>query len=257
MRALIIEDENLAALRLEKMVKEVDENIQIVDVLESVEESVSWFKENQEPDILFLDIHLEDDLSFAIFDQVNINCPVIFTTAYDEYAIKAFKLKSIDYLLKPIEKEDLEHALKKYREMSHTTDNQVNMQDLYNMIVNKEPLYRERFSVSLGSKIKTFMIDEVAYFLSENKYTSACLFDRSSYPLDSSLDKLSKEIDPKKFFRINRQLLVNINAIEEIHIYPKSRLKLDLKPPLEKGAFVSLDKVTNFKTWIGVKNPKD
>jgi DNA-binding LytR/AlgR family response regulator len=250
MNVVIIEDEGFAALRLRKMIQEYDPEIKIVAELESVAESVKWFKANPDPDLIFLDIHLEDDLSFALFEQVSISSPVIFTTAYDEYAIKAFKLKSIDYLLKPIVQEELVAALKKYDEMSSQQKKSVDLQSLYDLMVAKEKKYRDRFSVSIGTKIKTFTIADVAYFISEEGYTSAYLWSKSVYPLDISLTKLQQEIDPALFFRINRQVLLNINAIEDIHIHSSSRLKLDVKPSIEDGFYVSIDKVSAFKKWI-------
>lgn len=250
MKVVIIEDEQFASMRLKKMIHEYDKDIEVLAELESVEESVKWFKENQEPDLLFLDIHLEDDLSFAIFDKVDVSCPIIFTTAFDEYAIKAFKLRSIDYLLKPIVKEELITALKKYNEYAGGNQNSENLNSLYDMIVNKNQSYRERLSISFGAKIKTIKIDEVAYFTSEEGMTYAYLFDKANYPVDLSLDKLISELDPTKFFRINRQMLLSIDAIKDVHVYPKSRLKLELNPKYDKEVFVSLDKVTSFKKWL-------
>jgi DNA-binding LytR/AlgR family response regulator len=250
MKVIIIEDESFAALRLRKMINEYDPEIEVVAELESVAESVAWFRSNKEPDLIFLDIHLEDDLSFAIFEQVQISCPVIFTTAFDEYAIKAFKLKSIDYLLKPIVQEELAAALKKYREMTSTVKQGSDLESLYQLLVKKEPAYRERFSVSFGAKIKTISIDQIAYFASEEGITFAYLTDKGSYPVDISLDKLMEEVDPGKYFRINRKILLGIIGIADIHVYPKSRLKLDLKPKFHEEVFVSLDKVTSFKKWL-------
>ncbi|MFZ5428963.1 MAG: LytR/AlgR family response regulator transcription factor [Bacteroidota bacterium] len=253
MKVVIVEDEAFAALRLKKMILDYDPSIVVVAELESVAESVKWFTSNPDPDLIFLDIHLEDDLSFAIFDKVKISSPVIFTTAFDEYAIKAFKLKSIDYLLKPIVQEELIAALKKFEDYAGTRSSSADLQSLYNLLITKDVKYRERFSVSVGNKIKTFTSRDIAYFISEEGYTSACLWDRSRLPLDISLEKLSGEMDPGVFFRINRQMLINIDSIQEIHVYPKSRLKIDVKPKIENGVFVSLDKVTAFKEWIGAK----
>jgi DNA-binding LytR/AlgR family response regulator len=254
MKVIIIEDEALAAMRLKTMIHEYNPQIEILAELESVAESVQWLNENEHPDLIFLDIHLEDDLSFAIFEKVNVDSPIIFTTAFDEYAIKAFKLKSIDYLLKPIAKDELHAALKKYESMVGDKAANKDLQALYSMIVNKEKKYKSRFSVSLGSKIKTFTIDEIAYFISEEGYTCAYLWSGNSYPIDISLNKLIADIDPEQFFRINRQMLVNINAIQDIHIYSNSRLKLDLKPKTADNVFVSIDKTVEFKRWIGAKN---
>jgi DNA-binding LytR/AlgR family response regulator len=250
MKVIIIEDETLAARRLRQMIHEYDSSIEIVAELESVEDSVEWFSNNAEPDIIFLDIHLEDDLSFAIFEKVKINAPIIFTTAFDEYAMKAFKLKSIDYLLKPIVQSELVAALKKYKEMTTEKKPVHDLQKLYEMIIERKPEYRERFSVAFGQKIKTFTVKDIAYFLSQEGATFAVLNNNTSYPVDLSLDKLLSELNPEYFFRINRQMLVNIDAVKEVIVYPKSRLKLEIVPPM-KDVFVSIDKVTPFKEWFG------
>jgi len=252
MKTIIIEDEQLAARRLEMMVKTIDPSIEIVAMLESVEDSVEWFKKNNHPDLIFLDIHLEDGLSFSIFDQVNVNVPIIFTTAFDEYAIKAFKLKSIDYLLKPIIQDELERAIKKYRDWG---ENQqlVNLTELYKLISVKEKVNRERFSVVVGQKLKSIDVKDIAYFFSTSGITFVVMNSKSQYSLDQSLDNLLEELDPKQFYRINRQYLVSLNSIVNIHIFPKSRLKLELNPPVPAGVFVSLDKVVDFKKWIDGK----
>lgn len=253
MKVIIIEDETLAARRLKNMISEYDSGIEVVAELESVEESVEWFRKNPHPDLIFLDIHLEDDLSFAIFEKVNISSPIIFTTAFDEYAIKAFKLRSIDYLLKPVVQEELNAALKKYGEMTKVQGGTADLQSLYEMIVQKMPKYRERFSVAYGQKLKTFSVEEIAYFISNEGSTSACMKDGRLYPLDESLDKLKNELDPTGFFRINRQLLVKLSSICNVHIYPKSRLKIEIRPDPGFDVFVSIDKVVPFKEWYGGK----
>ncbi|MCF8346973.1 MAG: response regulator, partial [Bacteroidales bacterium] len=170
MRVVIIEDEALASDRLKKMILEYDKEIEILAQLESVEESVEWFETHPHPELIFLDIHLEDDLSFAIFEKVDISSSIIFTTAFDEYAIKAFKLKSIDYLLKPIVEEELHAALKKYREMSGGGHVSGDFHRLYDLIVNKKEPHRERFSVRVGTKIRTFRTTDIAWFMSESGY---------------------------------------------------------------------------------------
>ncbi len=253
MKVIIIEDEALAAQRLKKMITDFDRNIEVVAELESVEESIKWFKQNPDPDLIFLDIHLEDDLSFAIFDKVNISSPIIFTTAFDEYAIQAFKLKSIDYLLKPVVQEELNAALRKYREMARGQGVAADLTALYEMMVQKMPKYRERFSVAYGQKLKTFSVEEIAYFISNEGSTSACLKDGKSYPVDESLDKLRDELDPAEFFRVNRQLLVKLGSIINVHIFPKSRLKLEIRPDPGFEVYVSIDKVVPFKEWYGGK----
>lgn len=251
MKVIIIEDETLAARRLKNMISEYDSGIEVIAELESVEESVEWFSKNQHPDLIFLDIHLDDGLSFSIFEKVNISTPVIFTTAFDEYAIKAFKLRSIDYLLKPVIQEELNAALKKHRDMTKMQGSTADLHSLYEMIIQKIPRYRERFSVAYGQKLKTFSVDEIAYFISNEGITSACMKDGRSYPMDDSLDKLKNDLDPAQFFRINRQLLVKLNSIVNVHIFPKSRLKLEIKPDPGFEVFVSIDKVVPFKEWYG------
>ncbi len=250
MKVVIIEDEALASERLKKMILSYDKDIDIIAQLESVEESIEWFENNPHPELIFLDIHLEDDLSFAIFDKVKINSSIIFTTAFDEYAIKAFKLKSIDYLLKPIVQEELNDALKKYSEIKSDSSVDKEFNKLYDLIVKKEESYRERFSVRIGQKIKTFASSDIGYFKSEGGITSAYLYDGRTFYVDFSLDALSKELDPTKFFRINRQMLVALEAIKEVHIYSTSRLKLDIEPKPEEDALVSIDKVSAFKKWL-------
>jgi DNA-binding LytR/AlgR family response regulator len=250
MKVLIIEDEQLAARRLENMIRTYDPAIVVLGKLESVEESVDWFRNHAHPDLIFLDIHLEDDLSFVIFDKVKVNSPIIFTTAFDEYAIRAFKLKSIDYLLKPIVQEQLNQAIDKYREWNGK-ESGVDMSALYELINKRNPTYRERFSVSFGQKIRSFLTTEVAWFYSLEGETYARLADQQEYPVEYSLDNLAAELNPAEFFRINRKYLVSHKAIRQVHVFPKSHLKLELQPKPGEDSFVSLDKVTAFKVWFG------
>jgi DNA-binding LytR/AlgR family response regulator len=255
MKVVIIEDEELAAARLERMILGYDKSIEIVAKLESIEESVDWFKSHLAPDLIFLDIHLEDGLSFAIFDAVEVKAPIIFTTAFDEYAIKAFKMKSIDYLLKPIVQEELNAAIKKYQEWTNGTKVNIDLNSLYELISKtgsapKEPEYKNRFAVQVGQKIKTVGIDEIAYFYSEEGVTFLVSTGKSTYTLDSSLEQLGEQLNPKDFFRINRAFLVRLPSIANVHVFPKSRLKLDLNPPVSKEVYVSIDKVTKFKEWL-------
>jgi len=252
MKVVIIEDEAFAALRLKKMIHAFNPDIKILAELESVAESVKWFKSNPEPDLIFLDIHLEDDLSFAIFDQVDISSPVIFTTAFDEYAIKAFKLKSIDYLLKPIVHEELAAALKKYEQYSGLHPNAVDLQSLYNLLTNKDNKYRERFSISVGTKIKMFEVSEIAYFFALDKGIYLRTFQGNSFNMDFTLDKLEEMLNPKMFFRINRKYLVNVGSISNMVTYSRSRIKLELKPKadIELDAVVSIDRSAEFRKWL-------
>ena len=250
MKAIIIEDEQLAARRLEGLIRNYDDSIEVLAKLESVEESVDWLNNNRHPDLIFLDIHLEDGLSFSIFDKVKVNIPIVFTTAFDEYAIKAFKLKSIDYLLKPIVQEDLNKAIDKYKEWSHEKKQVVDLSELYKLMQVKSVSYRERFSVTVGEKLKTIDVKDIAYFFSTSGITFVVMNSKGQYSLDISLDNLLKELDPSQFYRINRQYLINLASIGNVHVYPKSRLKIELKPPTTEDIFVSLDKVTDFKKWL-------
>lgn len=252
MKVVIIEDEEFAALRLKKMIMDFNPEIEILAELESVAESVKWFKSNPEPDLIFLDIHLEDDLSFAIFEQVNISSPIIFTTAFDEYAIKAFKLKSIDYLLKPIVHEELAAALKKYEQFNTLNRNSINLQSLYSLLTTNEKKYRERFSISIGTKIKMVGVNEIAYFFVMDKGVYLRTQQNNTYNVDFTLDKLEEMLDPALFFRINRKYIVNIASIENMIAYSRGRVKLELKPRSddEFETIVSIDRSLDFKNWL-------
>lgn len=252
MKVVIIEDESFAAMRLRKMIQNYNPDIKILAELESVAESVKWFKSNPEPDLIFLDIHLEDDLSFAIFEQVNISSPVIFTTAFDEYAIKAFKMKSIDYLLKPIVHEELAAALKKYEQFSGMHRNTVDLQSLYNLLTASEKKYRERFSISVGTKIKMVEVTDIAYFFVMGKGVYLRTSQGSTYNIDFTLDKLEEMLNPDSFFRINRKYLINITSIANMVAYSRGRVKLELKPKAddEFETIVSIDRSSEFKKWL-------
>jgi DNA-binding LytR/AlgR family response regulator len=253
MKVVIIEDEQMAAVRLERMIRACLPNVQVLARLESVKESVDWFRSNPHPDLIFLDIQLEDDLSFVIFEQVKVNAPVIFTTAFDEYAIRAFKLKSIDYLLKPIVQEELNHAIRKYNELTAPASPAMDLSHLYELIIKQKQGYKERFSLTIGQKIKTVAVSEIAYFYSAEGITFMVLGNKSEYPVDYSLEDLAGELNPASFFRINRKFLIKIDAIVNVHIYPKSHLKLELNPPPIDEVFVSIDRVVAFKNWLDQK----
>lgn len=252
MKVVIVEDEEFAAMRLKKMIMEFNPEIEIMAELESVAESVKWFRSNPEPDLVFLDIHLEDDLSFAIFEQVNISSPIIFTTAFDEYAIKAFKLKSIDYLLKPIVHEELAAALKKYDQFSGLNRNSVDLQTLYNLLTTNEKKYKERFSISIGTKIRMVEVNDIAYFFVFDKGIYLRTLQGNTYNVDFTLDKLEEMLDPASFFRINRKYLVNIASIENMVAYSRGRVKLELKPKADEEfeTIVSTDRSADFKKWL-------
>jgi len=250
MNIVIIEDEELATRRLEGMIRSFDPAVKVLAKLESIEDAVEWFKNNGEPDLIFLDIHLEDGLSFSIFEKVTVKAPIIFTTAFDEYAIKAFKLKSIDYLLKPITQVDLNAAISKYMNWNAGNNPVIDVNALYEIISRRNRSYKSRFSFPVGQKIKTVQVEEIAYFYSMESITFMVCKDKSEYSVDYSLDQLSEEVDPANFFRVNRQFLVSLKAINHVNVYPKSRLKIELLPLSRHELFVSIDKVVKFKEWL-------
>lgn len=250
MKTIIIEDEDFAARRLENMIRECDSTLEIQAKLQSVKESVRWLKSNPHPDLIFLDIQLEDDLSFAIFEQVDVQSKIIFTTAFDEYAIKAFKLKSIDYLLKPINQEELRQAIEKYKNWNQEKSMVFDPVELRKLLLPTPPIYRNRFLVSVGEKIKSILVEDIAYFYSASGITFVAMNDKKHYSIDLSLETLSDQLNPADFFRINRQYLIRLKAISQVFTFPKSRLKVLLDPPTPEPIFVSLEKATDFKRWM-------
>lgn len=250
MKVVIIEDEQLTAQRLENMLRKYDATIDIQATLPSVAESVDWFKTNPDPDLVFMDIHLEDGQSFSIFETINLDVPVIFTTAYDEYMIKAFKVNSVDYLMKPLNYEELVQAIEKYKRL-HAQHASPNLDTLIQSIQQKGVSYKDRFLVSIGSRLRTIELPEIQYFYSAEKITFLVTKENQRFPIDYSLDKISSMLDPKLFFRINRQMMVKLSAIANIHVYPKGKLRVDLQPAMKEEVFVSLDRVVEFKEWLG------
>lgn len=252
MKVVIIEDEHLSAQRLESMLRKYDPTIEVLAELPSVAAAVDWFKTHPEPDLALMDIHLEDGQSFRIFETINLQVPVIFTTAYDEYTIKAFKVNSIDYLMKPLNGEELAAALDKYKRLhAATPQNEKGLAHLLQALQAKEPDYKSRFLISIGSRLKTIDTSEIRYFYSAEKITFLVTEDNQRFPVDFSLDKLALMLNPKDFFRISRQMMVRLEAVSSIHVYSKGRLKLDLEPAHKEEVFVSLDKVVAFKEWLG------
>lgn len=249
MNVLIIEDESLAADKLEMMLKEIDHSISIKAKLGSINESVKWLFQHT-ADLIFLDIQLSDGISFSIFEQVSLNTPIIFTTAYDQYAIKAFQLNSISYLLKPIRKNDLAESLKKYNTLKSAFS--IDFEMLLANLQGKEPDYKKRFLIQIGEKIKKIEITEIAYFYVLEKGAYIRTFHGNSYPIEFTLDKLENILNPEKFFRINRGYIVNIDAINNMVAYSRSRIKLELKPKADNefDTIVSIDRSADFKKWL-------
>ncbi|MDC8003555.1 LytTR family DNA-binding domain-containing protein [Aureisphaera galaxeae] len=250
MNVLIIEDEKPSARRLQRMLER--QNVDVDTMLHSVGESVEWFANNPHPDLIFLDIQLSDGLSFEIFDEVEVSSAIIFTTAFDEYALQAFKLNSIDYLLKPIDEEELEAAVEKYKARAPQQQNvQLNFDDIKKLLTNPvEREYKKRFTTKIGQHIKMIPVDEIECFYSENKGTYAHTVDGRDYLLDTTLENLEGEISPEVFFRINRKFYVNINAIRDIISYTNSRLQLKLNSYKEQDVIVAREKVKDFKLWL-------
>ena len=251
MNILIIEDEKPAARLLQRKVEKL--GLHVNTMLHSVEEAFTWFHNNQHPDLIFLDIQLSDGLSFEIFEQIDIKSAVIFTTAYDEYALRAFKLNSIDYLLKPIDEEELEVAISKFKnQFQKHTISSLDFEAIKRMLVNPvEKEYKKRFSVKIGHQLKVIPIEEVECFYSENKGTYLHTLDNRDYLLDSTLEVLENEINPKDFFRINRKFIIPLKSIKEIQVYTNSRLKIVLPSYKDDEVIVARERVSDFKEWIG------
>ena len=249
MNVLIIEDEKPAARRLKRLLDELD--LEVQHMLHSVEDAVEWFQNNTHPDLIFLDIQLSDGLSFEIFEEVEVNSAIIFTTAYDEYALKAFKLNSIDYLLKPIDDDELAIAVKKFKaNRPKETNLQVDLDDIKKLLINPiDRKYKKRISIKLGQHIKIIPIDDIECFFSENKATYIHVNGRN-YLLDNSLEYWQEQLDPEKYYRTNRTFIVHINAIKDIVSYTNSRLQLKLHNYNEQEIIVSRERVKDFKNWI-------
>ncbi len=250
MNVIIIEDEKPSARYLQRMLEKQDVNVK--QMLHSVGEAVQWFQNNEHPDLIFLDIQLSDGLSFEIFDAVEVKSAIIFTTAFDEYALQAFKLNSIDYLLKPIDEEDLQAAVKKYKLFKPSSKNvQLNFEDIKKLLVNPmEREYKKRFTTKIGQHIKMISADEIECFYSENKGTYAHTVDGRDYLLETTLEQLEQELSPETFFRISRKYFININSIKDIISYTNSRLQLKLNSYKEQEVIVARERVKDFKLWL-------
>ncbi len=256
MDVLVIEDEEPAVERLIELIGQYDSKIRILAVLSSISASIKWFSENRQPDLIFLDVHLADGLCFEIFNEVKIQSPIIFCTAYNQYALDAFRFHSIDYLLKPLQYEKLEKSLKKMNTMLGRPAPQLPEIDFNKLVkviqIQKQP-YKTRFMVKIGTKIKPVKIEQIAYFFSSNKLTLLVDKEGRNFPVDYSLDDLMTLLDPELFFHVNRKLIIHIDAVHEIHPYFKGRLKLMLHPALADGSdiVISSQKTPNFKIWLG------
>ncbi len=249
MKAVIIEDEFVAAQTLQRLLESIESNIQILAVLQSIEESVGWFSQHAAPDLVFMDIHLADGYSFSIFEQITIDCPIVFTTAFDEYAMKAFEVNSIDYLLKPINKKDLERAIGKYKNFSAKTNNADLITQLIGTLKQTKAAYKSNFLIPHKDKLLPLSTDKIAYVCSEYKMAKIVTFGQQSYTLDTSLDELSKQLDPGLFFRANRQYLLAHRAINDISVWFGGKLSVNLTLPTSERIVISRARVADFKDW--------
>ena len=249
MRVVIVEDEAAASRRLKKLLHEINPAIEVLQELDSIETSLEWLGMGHEYDLLLLDIHLADGSSFEIFEHIEIEKPIIFTTAYDEYAIKAFKVNAIDYLLKPIKKAELSKAIERFESLRKNSDS-----SLKNLLKSLKPEnssnYQKRFLIRIGQNIKVVEVNDAAYFYTEDKITFLITQAGKRYPVDYSLEKLDSTLNPQKFFRINRQFIINIDAIQDMYAYSKSRVKIGLNPPSDFDTIVSTERSPRFKKWL-------
>lgn len=258
MRVLIIEDEELAQKKLQKTLHSIDASAQVVGVADSIRSSVTWLQSNPAPDLILMDIELADGQSFEIFDKVEVKSTVIFTTSYDEFALKAFKVNSVDYLLKPIQKEDLQAALDKLKNLKALYSSPVetpalNVDSLVKELQQKlQPKdWRKRFLVKHAQKLLSIEVEEIAYFYSDGRLNFFKTHDNKKFVVDYTMDELEEMLNPDRYFRISRSFYVSVACIDQIHDYFGNRLLLHLKPPVDKESIVSREKVSDFKKWMG------
>ena len=250
MKAIIVEDELVASQNLTRLVEMVDPNIEIITVLQTIEESIEWFTLNPLPNLVFMDIHLADGHSFAIFEKINIECPVIFTTAYNEYALKAFEVNSIDYLLKPIIKNDLERALSKHKNLTSSKTNNADIfENMIAMLKENRGVHKSHFLIPYKDKLIPLPVKEIAFVYSENKIVKIFTFEQKSYHIDSWLEEIMSQLDPAMFFRANRQYIIAHEAVKDISFWFGNKLSVNLTIPSPEKIIVSKARVPDFKKW--------
>jgi two-component system LytT family response regulator len=248
MKVLIIEDETAAARNLQSMLETLEPDIEVVGITESIVDTVEWFAENNAPDIVFMDIHIADGESFRIFDSVDITAPIIFTTAYDQYALEAFKVNSIDYLLKPLKEEELQRALDKWRRI--TNHERSEYHNRIDSMIAEQRKGNEMFLVHVKDKIVPLQASDVAYFYTSNERVTAHLFDGVAYPIDKTLEALQSMLSEQLFFRANRQFIISRKAVKDISIWFGSRLSLNLTVEIPERIVISKARVPEFKRWL-------
>ncbi|MGE5429891.1 MAG: LytR/AlgR family response regulator transcription factor [Syntrophomonadaceae bacterium] len=251
MKVLIIEDEVLTSRRLKQLIELADNTIEVLGTLDSIEACVEWFSNNPPPDLIFMDIQLSDGLCFEIFNRVTVDSPVIFTTAFDEYAIQAFRVNSLDYLLKPVKPLDLERSLDKFNRLKNPAPfSAKEIRDVLKKISLNQRVYKTGFLIKTGQAYQRIGCQEIAYFHSENKLTYLVLFSGKKYMTDYTLDVLEKELNPADFYRISRQFIVGVNSVESVHNYFGGSLKLKLNPESQEDVIVSRRRTSAFKEWM-------
>ena len=250
MKVLIIEDEPFAQQELKRLLNIIDNSMEVMACLDSVEDSLNWLNSDKNPEMIFMDIKRSDGLSFEIFEQTTVAAPVIFTTAFDDYAIKAFKVNSIDYLLKPIEEEDLARAYAKFKKSQPKNEGYFSKQQLEEVLGLYKPAYKSRLVVKLGDKIRHIEAGAIAFFFSEDKVSFLVTNEQKKYIINYTLEQIEKFMNPNDFYRLNRKYIANINAIESIDKYFNSRLKIGLKPEVEDDVLISRTKVSEFLNWL-------
>lgn len=246
-KILIVEDEKPNADRLQRLIKIIRPKATVLEVLDSISDSVMWFNTHEKPDVVMMDVRLSDGLSFEIFEQVSINCPIIFTTAYDEYAVKAFKYNSIDYLLKPVEQDDLQTAFTKLEALS-VDFHQKSLEGLLDFLKPKD--FRSRFLLPYKDGYKTVQVSDIVFFYSKHKITRAKLLNGSEETIPLTMEELELQLNPKIFFRANRQIIIHIDAIQQVHNYFNGKLKIDIEKNTEVEVTISRDKAGLFKSWM-------
>jgi DNA-binding LytR/AlgR family response regulator len=259
MKVLLIEDEELTARKLQRLLTEVEPDAEVVASVGSIEGSVDWLRKHDCPDLILMDIELSDGQSFEIFNRVPVPCPVIFTTAYDEYAIKAFRVNSIDYLLKPVKEDELRRALTKLQDMKQLLGGQAHTlpESIAKLLAElapasaPRPAYRDRFMIKQGQRLFSVDIADVAYFFTRTKMSFIKTSDGRELLVDYTLDELDTLIDPRRFFRLNRQIIAQLPAIDKVHLYFNNKLKIQLRPAFDEDVFVSREKAGEFKLWLG------
>jgi DNA-binding LytR/AlgR family response regulator len=253
MKILIVEDEELAVKKLQKTLAAVDDTAEVVGTAECIKSAVEWLQNNPAPDLILMDIELSDGQSFEIFNLIEVKSPVIFTTSYDEFALKAFKVNSVDYLLKPVQKEELQAALNKFKKLKEDSKADLNIESLVKELQQKlQPKeFRKRFLVKHAQKLVSIEITDIAYFYSDGRLNFFKTTDNKKFVVDYTMDELEEMLDPERYFRISRSFYVSIDSVDKIDDYFGNRLILSLKPAVDKESLVSREKVTEFKKWMG------